>query len=444
MSTSKNKDGKTFENKLEIRFIDSFRFMQTSLAKLVDNLHRHSFKNLRRFYKGEKLDLLLRKGVFPYDWFKSFEKLNANKLPPKEAFHSKLYDSDISDEDHHHTEKVWENFEMKTFKEYHDAYLISDVLQLADIFDNFRDVCMNNYELDPAWYYTAPGLAWDALLKKTKAELELITDPDMLLMIERGIRGGVSMFCTRYAKANNKYMTVYDPNLPTTYIPYLDANNLYGWAMSQKLPFRGFEWMSEKQLSNWKKHPCILEVDLEFPHELHDLHNDYQLAPESPKVNKVEKLIPNLHNKTKYVVHHETLKFYQSHGLKITKVHRGVTFEESEWMKPYIELNTKLRAQAANNFEKEFFKLMNNSVFGKTMENIRNRVEVHLVTSEEEARKLLSKPNYHHRKIFSENLIAIHMKKTHLVFNKPIYVGMSIFHLAKFHMYRFHFNYIEP
>ena len=146
---------------------------------------------------------------------------------------------------------------------------------------------MNNYELDPAWYYTAPGQAWDALLKKTKSELELITDPDMLLMIERGIRGGVSMITTCHSKASNPYMTDYNPNLPTTYIEYLDANNLYGWAMSQKLPFRGFSWMSEKQLSNWKKHPCILEVDLEYPHDLHDLHNDYPLAPESLKVNKV-------------------------------------------------------------------------------------------------------------------------------------------------------------
>ena len=252
------------------------------------------------------------------------------------------------------------------------------------------------------------------------------------------------MISTRYAKANNKYMKEYVKNLPSIFIPYLDANNLYGWAMSQKLPFRGFEWMSETQLSNWKKHPCILEVDLEYPQKLHGQHNDYPLAPESMKVNKVEKLVPNLSNKTKYVVHHETLKFYQSQGLKIIKILRVVTFEETEWIKPYIMLNTKLRAQATKDFEKEFFKLMNNSVFGKTMENIRNRVEVHLVTSEEEARKLILKPNYNHRKIFSDNLIAIHMKKTHLIFNKPIYVGMSILDLAKLHMYDFHYNYIKP
>ena len=118
------------------------------------------------------------------------------------------------------------------------------------------------------------------------------------------------MISTRYAKANNKYMKDYVSSLPTIFIPYLDANNLYGWAMSQKLPFRGFEWMSEKQLSNWKKHPCILEVDLEYPNKRHDPHNDYPLVPESMKVNKDEKLVPNFNNKTKYVVHHETLKFY--------------------------------------------------------------------------------------------------------------------------------------
>ena len=193
----------------------------------------------------------------------------------------------------------------------------------------------------------------------------------MLLMFEKGIRGGISMISTRYGKANNPYMSNYDPNLPKMFIQYLDANNLYGGGMSRPLPTHGFRWMSNKDLRNWKNTPCILEVDLEYPTHLHDLHNDYPLAPERIVVNKVEKLIPNLNNKVKYVVHRETLKLYQSLGLKVTKIHRGITFEESAWLKPYIELNTNLRAKGNNDFEKDFFKLMNNSVFGKTMENIR-------------------------------------------------------------------------
>lgn len=292
--------------------------------------------------KGEKLKLLSKNGVFPYDWFDGFDKLNATKLPTKEEFYSKLNDIHITDDDYQHAQSVWETFKMRSMRSYHDLYLESDVLLLADVFENFRDVCLENYKLDPTWYYTAPGLAWDAALKITKVELELLTDYDQLLMIEKGIRGGVSMISTRYGKANNPYMKEYDPNLPTKYITYLDANNLYGWAMSKPLPTHGFRWASDKEITDWKNRPCILEVDLEYPHHLHDLHNDYPLAPERLIVDKVEKLIPNLSNKEKYVVHHETLKLYLSLGLKLVKIHRAIIFEESAWLKPYIELNTRL------------------------------------------------------------------------------------------------------
>ncbi|KAK3698312.1 hypothetical protein QZH41_006011 [Actinostola sp. cb2023] len=405
--------------------------------KVLDHCH------LTGKYRGEKLQLLLRKGVFPYDWFNGFDKLEATQLPPKEAFYSKLNDTDISEEDHQHAEKVWETFSMKTMREYHDLYLESDVLLLADVFENFRDACVKNYGLDSAWYYTAPGLAWDAALKLTEVKLELFTDPDMHLMIEEGIRGGVSMISKRHGKANNKYTKEYDSSLPTKYITYLDANNLYGWAMSKPLPTHNFKWMTEQELMGWQNHPCILEVDLEYPHNLHDLHNDYPLAPERLIIDKTEKLIPNLNNKTKYVIHHAALKQYENLGLKVTKIHRGITFKESEWLKPYIDLNTNLRTKATNDFEKDFFKLMNNSVFGKTMENIRNHVDIRLVTNEKDARKLISKPNYQHRTIFCENLTAIQMKKTKLVFNKPVYLGMSILDLSKTLMYDFHYNYIK-
>ena len=223
----------------------------------------------------------------------------------------------------------------------------------------------------------------------------------MLLMIEKGIRGGVSMISTRYGKANNPYMgDSYDPNQPTKYISYLDANNLYGWAMCKPLPTHGLESMVQDELNNWKKLSdsegtgCILEVDLEYPKELHDLHNDYPLALELMEVNKIEKLIPNLNNKTNYIIHHESLKLYKKLGLRITKIHRGIKFVESNWLEPYIMKNTNLRMQGKNNFEKDFFKLMNNSVFGKTMENIRNRVDIHLVTDEKQTSKFISKPNY--------------------------------------------------
>ena len=160
-----------------------------------------------------------------------------------------------------------------------------------------------NYKLDPAWYFTAPGLSWDAALKKTGVELELLSDIDMLRMVEQGIRGGTSTVSTRYSRANNIYMgKAFDASKPSSFITYLDAVNLYGWAMSKPLPVSCFKWMSQEELNNWKSSSskkgegCILKVDLEYPKDLHDLHSDYPLAPQSivPEGSKVAKPIPNL------------------------------------------------------------------------------------------------------------------------------------------------------
>ena len=439
-----NKEGKDKPIKHKIRFIDSFKFMSTSLESLVNNLPDDAFNILERYYKGEKLSLVKRKGFYPYEYMNSLKRFKENKIPPKEAFYSRLTGEGISDEDYEHVKKVWKVFGMKTLQDYHDLYNVTDVLLLADVFENFRNVCKENYKLDPAHYFTAPGLAWDACLKITDVELELLSDIDMLLMIEKGIRGGVSMISNRHAKANNKYMgESFIDTMISIYIMYLDANNLYGWAMSKPLPTHGFEWMKVDELEIWEKLPCILEVDLEYPENLHDLHNDYPLAPEQIVVNKVSKLIPNLGNKKKYVLHYENLKQYLKLGLKLTYIHRGIKFKESPWLEKYISLNTKLRTEAKNDFEKDFFKLMDNAVFGKTMENIRNRVDIKLVNNKKQAEKLSAKPNFKHCNIFSEDLVAIHMKMTKLDFDKPVYLGMCILDLSKTLMYDFHYNYIK-
>ena len=168
---------------------------------------------------------------------------------------------------------------------------------------------MNHYGLDPAWYFSAPGLAWDAALKITKVKLDLLSHSDMLLMIESGIRGGITTISHRHAKANNGYMGAeFDPAKETKFISYLDANNLYGLAMSKQLPTSGFEWMTDNEIDDWKHLSCILEVDLEYPEDLHNLHNGYPLPPERVKIGNVDKLIPNTNNKTNYVVHYENLK----------------------------------------------------------------------------------------------------------------------------------------
>ena len=394
-----NKKGEVKDKTFKIVFKDSLKFMSSSLGALVNNLPKDAFKNLLKNFTPKQAEILKQKGFYPYEYMDSEEKFNDTKLPPREAFYSKLSGRGITEKDYKHAWNIWNSFKMKTFKEYHELYNITDVLLLADVFENFRDICLKIYELDPVYYFTAPGLAWDACLKITGIELELLSETNMLLMFEKGIRGGISIISNRYGRANNKYMQKgFNENKPSKYLMYLDANNLYGCAMSEKLPTHGFKWLTGGEMEkiyenrhNLNKIPCILEVDLEYPENLHDLHNDYPLCPEKVKCkNGVEKLIPNLRNKKKYVLHYKNLIQCLDMGLKVTRIHRGIKFVESEWMKSYIDKNTNLRAKAKNNFEKDFFKLMNNSVFGKTMENIRNRVDVKLVNTKEKLRKLVA------------------------------------------------------
>ena len=218
-----------------LTFIDSFQFMSSGLEKLVSNLPKESFKYTSQLYIGKELDLMTRKGVYPYDFMDSFDKFNT-RLPSKEDFYSILNDEHISDEDYQHAQNVWNTFKLNNMGEYHDIYLQTDVLLLADVFESFRKSCIRYYKLDPCHYFTSPGLSWDAMLKMTDIKLELMTDIDMFQFIEKGMRGGISYIANRYGKANNKYMKTYDDKAPSKYIMYLDANNLYGWAMSQYLP----------------------------------------------------------------------------------------------------------------------------------------------------------------------------------------------------------------
>ena len=452
-------------------FLDSLQFMNSSLDNLIKNLPDEAFKYTKQEFEKEQFNLMKQKGIYPYDHMDSFDRFNETKLPVQQDFYSILNNEHISDEQYKHAQNVWNTFNLKTMGDYHDLYLKSDILLSADVFENFRKTCLQYYKLDPCHYFTSPGLSWDAMLKMTDIKLELMVDIDMFQFIEKGMWGGISYIANRYGKANNKYMKNYDEKAPTKYIMYLDANNLYGWAMSQYLPTGNFKWLSQNQIEKTNlgkytensKKGLILEVDLEYPQELHDLHNDYPLGPEKIKVAKdmlsdyckkiadkfnissglVHKLIPTLNDKEKYILHYRNLQSYLCLGLKLKKIHRVLQFDQSPWLKQYIDFNTQKRTHAKNSFEKDFFKLMNNSVFGKTMENIRKRVDVRLVTSKEKLLKLASKPTYVSSKIFNENLVAVHKIKETLTMNRPAYIGMCILNLSKTLMYDFHYNYIK-
>jgi len=357
---------------------------------------------------------LTRKGVYFYEAADCFEQFELTSLPSKKQFYSSLSRKHITTEDHKFACKMWRDFKCKNRWDYHDLYLKTDVLLLMDVFENFRNLSTKTYSIDPAYYVSLPGFAFDAMLLKVdnlvKAHggMHLMTDPDMYLMIERAIRGGVSMIIKRYAKANNKYMKNYARHIASSFIKYVDMNNLYGGAMCKKLPLNNFRWGTEEEVEQFDIESfdvdgdlgCFVECDIEYPEELHDVHNDYPLLPENVVVkendqsdylkqlrkklgkqpsSKTGKLIPHLGSRTEYVVHIRNLQQAVQLGLKVSKIHRIVFFNQVAWMAPYINLNSSLRAKAKNTFEKDFYKLMNNAVFGKTMENVRKHFTIQIL-----------------------------------------------------------------
>ena len=476
-------------NYQKLRFLDSYRFLSKGLSDVAKSLKE--FPILESQFKNEETSLLKQKGFYPYEYIDSIEKLNEVELPDISKFYSTLKQEGISEKEYKHAKKVWDYYNCKTLKDYHNLYLKTDVLILADAFEQYRNFFLKHQEIDPCYCFSAPGLTWQCGLKYTGVELELITDYDMLLMFENGIRGGYSgVLGSRHVKAFNKYTPNYrdgnrilDDNelkeclekikngenlndfLKENFLLYLDANNLYGHAMSQPLPTGDFKW--EENENYYKNIPkgrgCIVECDLEYPDLCKFKTKNFPLAPEHMvvkeemlskyqlnlmkklkiKLGKQKKLFLTLYDKKKYIVHHSILKEYIKLGLKVTKVHRTISFKESAWLKPYIDFNTEQRKKAKSDFEKDLFKLMNNAFYGKTMENIRNRQDIKLLSNESEVKKYINKPNFKDSIIFNENLVAIVNNITSIKFNKPIYLGQAILDYSKQLMYQFYYEVIN-
>ena len=275
-------------------FIDSMQFMNSSLDSLVKILSNNDFKYLSEEFSDEFLKLAKQKGVYPYEYMDSFKKFSKNKLPDRCKFFSSLKDDCISEKDYSKANNIWNVFKMNAMDDYLDLYLITDVLLLSDVFEKFINTCLDYYGLDPCHYFSSPGLSWDAMLKMTGIELEIISNINMHLFIEKGMRGGTSYISKRYSKANDKCMECYDSSKKSKYITYLDANNMYGWAMSQYLPYSGFKWLHQKEINDFclnfisenSSIGYILEADLKYSSELHELHKDCPLAPEKFKTSE--------------------------------------------------------------------------------------------------------------------------------------------------------------
>ena len=297
------------------------------------------------------------------------------------------------------------------------------------------------------------------MLKMTGIQLEKINNIDVHLFLEKGMRGGVSYISKKYSKSDEN-----------TELMSWHPNNLYGWAMIQDLPYSCFKFLSQKEVNNFsfdsisENSPIgyILEVDLEYCKELHDSHSDYSLCPEKIEVNSdmlsdyckdiadwygikvggVKKLIPNLRDKIQYVVHYKNLKYYLSLGMKLVKIYRILSFKQSNWLKKYVDFNTKKRQESTDEFNKNLYKLLNNCIYGKSIENQKKRINVKLINDKKSYQRCVNKPNFICQKIFDKNFVAVHCSKTVLTLNKPIYVGFSILELPKLLMYQFHYDYV--
>ncbi len=503
----------------QFKYIDSMQFMNSSLAKLAKNLDadkpitKQYFKN----FSSEQIDLITRKGVYPYEYIDSHDRFTETELPSIHNFYGHL-NGKITQADYNHAKQVWKAFGCKNLGEYHDLYLKTDVLLLADIWTKFRKTSMLNYELDPSHYVSAPALSWDAMLKKTGVKIDLFTDMTMHDFTEKAKRGGISKAGHRHFKANNpkiekhpncfKWLlsillyfiglifkvtidprigVKFDPSKPTTWISYVDANNLYGWAMCQYLPIGGYKWEASReylrQNPDYQKHLLnvalktrpdaprgyFLNIKAHFPFKTHDYLRDLPPAVDNITVKKnvlspyitdlveslddgrfpeTEKLVPHLGNREEYVIHYQELQYYVKLGMVVDEVIQVLSFDQSNWLALYIEFNTKLRQQSKNSFETDFFKLMNNAVYGKTMENVRKYQDVKLManTSKKDEKTFLRKirkPSFKYARPLGNTLVGAHMGKASVTLNKPIIVGASVLGLSKLHMYKFWYGYVK-
>lgn len=449
--------------------LDTMAFMNTSLSKLMDNLEDKDKKRIKEEY-GDDSDLLMKKQIFPYE-YKWMDHLDEPVPMNKKIYYSSLYDTTPTDDDMKHIKNVCDKLKIKTFREYHDLYLGIDVLGLVDVWEEFRNMSLKQDGLDPVYFISLPSLSLAGGLKCTGATPELLTDQKMYEMFERGKRGGVSMAVLRYAKANNPKLPDYDKKIKESYIRYWDMNNLYGGSMVQPLPYENFEWGDIKKIDLYND-IYTAEVDLEYPKELWEMHNDLPLAPENIEITKdmisdisksmidkrnnkkgdiidgrftkSRKLVGHFRTRYNYVVHHKALKYYLSMGLKVSKIHNVITYKEKPWLKAWIEKNTKYRALAKNDFEKDFYKLKNNAIFGKTMENVRGRTKAKFVTNKEQLKKEWNKNTVYSPIRMSENMMIINHKKETTQLNKTIYAGQAILDLSKVDMFKFHYDIIKP
>ena len=506
-----------------IKFIDTYRFLSSSLDKLVKTLVDNSHKTLRNLkkevfgddkilniinelenmidktkrnksisdlkkkypdkineleeafldYIGEndlkllktefpdKWRYLTKKLAYPYEYFNSIEDYDkpVDNLENKD-FLSKIKNKCPDDSEIGRTREIIKKFNIKDGKELTELYCKSDVLLLACVFEKFIKVSQNEFGISPLYFVSLPGYTWACGLKHTNIRLQTLQDKDMILLLESGIRGGISgVMGDRYVKSDKNKNII-----------YFDATNLYGFAMSKPLPYDDIKFETEnvclEEILNTPDDSDIgyfLEVDLEYPHNIRQKTKYFPFAPENKSISKDDfgpymksimpknyvshkKLICDWTDKRNYLIHYRMLKFYISHGMKIKQVHSVISFKQSKWLERYIDFNTQKRNQVVNDFEKDFYKLLNNAFYGKTMENVRNRCKIEIIKRDnyDKILRLQKKLTFNGICKSFDNCDSYLEKEHEILMDKPIYLGFAILELSKLHMYETYYNTLQP
>ena len=437
-----------------------------SLAGLSKTLPDEKYQNLQSHFP-EKHSLLTKKGYFPYSYLNCFSKFDNTEIPKIEEFTNKMTGKKLTKKQYSHVNLVWKEFSCKNLLQYHNIYLLSDTLILADVFEHFRNRTLEVFKLDPVRYLTLPSLSYDAMLSFTKVTLERIRDIEIYTMIERGIRGGVSVICRRYGKANLPGMPHYNPEVPKSTLLFLDFNALYSHCMTKYLPVGAYEWVSIPpdilDIPPTSKYGYLLEVSLSYPTSIHDKTSCFPLCPERltitedmlspyqrrnwPQFKNDVKLAPNQFGKTKYLCHYLLYQFWIENGMKLEEIHRVLKFEQKPFISDFINYNMSQREIAVRNqdhFGKIFYKDFSNIIFGKFCENVRLRKSFELINNKETFLKRVAKPNFREFTIFTPNLVAVSVTPTICKLDKLVICGFSILELSKLVMYHFHYKIFLP
>ncbi|CAL8144489.1 unnamed protein product [Orchesella dallaii] len=474
-----------------LRFIDSLSFFGgMGLDRVVESLDKSDFlilkeEILKKYQRevdpltDEDVKLLLKKAAYPYKYMNSWDRFKETKLPPIDCFFNDLSNEAMDPKVYDNAQKVFDRFHIKNLGEWHDLYVFLDVLLFTCCLISLRNEMFSSFDLCVTHYVSLPQYTMDACLKHTKERIEMIQDQNMYMYLERGIRGGLTT-CgdTRAAQANNEYCPWYERSKPTSWLVYLDKNNLYGFGLSSELPIGGYKWLSTgqiekinknctehlKKLQEMKDYGEFLEVCIEYPEEMHDKFNSFPPVPFKRTIDesevsciqqelgnqlgvgksawKCQKMVADLMPKT-IICHYRVLKTWVDLGVKITRVVSGLSFIEKAWMKPYIQFNTDKRAQAKSKFQINIRKFLNNSLYGKQIMDARKKQHMVLINSPEKALLYSKKPLLKHLRILNKDVSLAVLTKRQITLNSPMGGGVVVLEESKRSMYEFWYNYIK-